>query len=124
MSTTNLAIAFSMACQVMEVVAGPAAAQNTATRLTNRFSRCIKAASTGSVVLPSILSGEANEPMLVMNDAANSINVYPGLGEKINGGSANAPIAVAAGASIMLFPVLNSPQVYPSTLDWRGAVIT
>lgn len=108
----------------MEVVAGPAAAQNTATRITNRFTRCIKAASTGSLVLPAIANGEANEPVLVMNDAANSINVYPGLGEKINGGSANAPIAVAAGASIMLFPVLNSPQVYPSTLDWRGAVIT
>lgn len=124
MSTTNLAIMFSMSQAVMEVIAGPAAAQNTATKLTNALSRCLKAASTGSFVLPTILTGDANEPMILVNDSANSVNVYPGLGEKINGGSANAPIAVAAGASLVVFPVLNSPGVYPSTLDWRGAVIT
>jgi hypothetical protein len=124
MSTTTLAIMFSMSRAVMEVVGGPAAAQATATKLTNALSRVTKSVATGSFILPSILSGEASEPMLLINDTGGTVNVYPATGEKINGAAANSPITFGGGTGYIFFPVLASPGVYPSTLDWRGANIS
>ena len=122
MSVTNNAIRAALGAGV-EVVAGPAAAQGTATKLTNAFCRAIGGVATGSFILPSILSGEATRPITLVNDTAVAVGVFPAVGEKING-TLNTSIAVAAGASVILYPVLNSVLNYPSTLDWRGAVIT
>jgi hypothetical protein len=125
MSVTNQAVLFVLAVgsrQSVELVAGPAAAQATATRLNNAVCRCTKGVSTGSFILPSILSGEANEVIMLVNDTAVALNVYPAVGEK-NNGSANAAISVAAGASGLFVPVLNSTNQL-TTLDWRSAVIS
>ena len=124
MSVTTNAIMFSMSRQVMEVVGGPATAQATATKLTNALSRCTKSVANGSFILPSILSGEASEPMILINDTGGVITIYPAVGEKINGAAANTPVTFGGGVGYILFPVLNSPQVYPTTLDWRGNSIT
>jgi hypothetical protein len=122
MSTTNNAVLFCSGFPTVEVVPGPAATQSTAVRLTNRQSRITKSVATGSVILPSIGTGEANEPMLVINDTAGTVNIYPATGEKTNG-AANTAFAVTTGLTGICVPVLASTYNYPSTLDWRCALI-
>lgn len=122
MSTTNNAVMTAVNKANVEAVAGPAAAQGTAVRLTNALTRCTKAAATGSFILPSILSGEASEAMIVVNDSAVTINVYPAVGEKTNG-AANTAFAVTTGLSAFCVPVVASVGNYPSTLDWRCALV-
>ena len=122
MSTTNNAVLFNAQSANVEAVAGPAAAPGTATRLTNALTRCTKAVSTGSFILPSIGTGEASENMWVVNDSAVTVNIYPATGEKTNG-SANGAFAVTTGLTGVCVPVLNSPNNYPTTLDWRCALI-
>jgi hypothetical protein len=108
--------------QVNEQVPGPAAAQATAVRLIGPLVRCTKSVSTGSFILPAIGSNEATEAVVVLNDSPNSINVYPASGEKTNG-SANAAVAVAAGAAGVFIPSLGITN-YPPALDWRSMVGT
>jgi hypothetical protein len=122
MSTTNYAVLQAFNSANVEAVAGLPAAQGTATRLTHLLTRCTKAAATGSFILPSISTGEANEPMVVVNDTGVTINIYPAVGEKTNG-SVNGVFAITTGASGICIPVVNSTYNYPSTLDWRCAVI-
>lgn len=57
------------------------------------------AASTGCV-LPAGLN--KNGEVLVKNNGANTLNVFPPLGGKINGGTANAAVTVAAAAALRL----------------------
>lgn len=54
------------------------------------------AASTGAI-LPTFLS--KNTEVVIKNGGANALTVYPGVGYSINGGSANAGVSLAAGAS-------------------------
>jgi hypothetical protein len=122
MSITNNALLFAASVRCVEVV-GVAATQATATKLTNQFSRVIKSVGSGAFILPAIQSGEATEPMTLINDTGASVNLFPAVGEKTNG-TLNGAVAIAAGAFAYFVPVLNSPQNYPSTLDWRGNVIT
>jgi hypothetical protein len=127
MSVTNFAVMFVVGGNLQgsftaELVPGPAAAQSTATRINSPLSRVLKSVSTGSLILPSILSGEANELLWVMNDSPNTINVYPASGEKTNG-PLNTAFQITTGLTGVFVPVLNSVNNYPSTLDWRSAVI-
>jgi hypothetical protein len=127
MSTTNNAVLFIAAQQngaaTVEVSSSIAAAQAGATRLTNNLSRCKQAVASGSFVLPQIGSGEASREMLLVNDSPNTVNVYPWVGEKLNG-TVNAALSIASGATGIAYPVLNSTYNYPSTLDWRATVIS
>ena len=122
MGITNNALMFAASQRVVEVV-GVGTTQGTATKLTNALSRCTKSVGTGAFILPSILSGEATEPMYLVNDTGAAIFIFPAVGEKTNG-TLNAGVSIAAGGFSFFVPVLNSPQTYPSTLDWRGGVIT
>jgi hypothetical protein len=125
MSVTNLAVMFVIASGTrasVELVAGPAAAQNTATRLNNAVVRCTRGVATGSFILPSILSNEANEAIMLVNDTAGALNVYPWVGEKL-GGTLNAAASVGAGTTGIFLPILNSSG-NPTTLDWRPAIFT
>lgn len=125
MSVTNNAVLFGFSNDgqnIVELVPGPAATQNTATRINNEVIRVLKSVSTGSLILPSILNGEANEVITVVNETAVTINVYPAVGEKTNGGL-NTAFQITTGLSAIFFPVLNSVNNYPSTLDWRCALI-
>jgi hypothetical protein len=59
----------------------------------NQFSTV---ATTGnSAILPASVLGQE---VIVVNNGANSMNVFPASGDTINSGSANAAVAVAAGA--------------------------
>jgi hypothetical protein len=121
MSITNLAVLQGVNAANVEVV-GVGSTQATATRLTHKLTRIIKSVGSGAFILPSILSGEASEPMIVVNDTGASVNVFPFIGEK-TGGTVNAAFAIAGGASGICVPVLNSPN-NPTTLDWRCGLIT
>jgi hypothetical protein len=127
MSTTNFAILHlssqANGASTVEVASSVAAAQAGATRLTNTLSRVKQAVATGSFILPAIGSGEANREMLLINDSAGAINLYPAVGEKMNG-TANAVLSIASGATGIAYPVLASTYNYPSPLDWRAAVIS
>lgn len=125
MSVTNNAVLFGFSNDgqnIVELVPGPAATQNTATRINNELIRVLKSVSTGSLILPSILNGEANEVVTVVNETGVTINVYPAVGEKTNG-NLNTAFQITASISAIFFPVLNSVNNYPSTLDWRCTLI-
>jgi hypothetical protein len=60
--------------------------------------------------------------MVMVNDTAVALNVYPSPSEKING-TANAALSVPSGQTGFFVPVLNSANNYPTTLDWRSVVV-
>ena len=126
MSVTNNAVLFVFSNDgqtIVELVPGPAATQNTAVRINNELIRVLKSVATGSLILPSILTGEANEAIVVVNETAVTINVYPFTGEKTNGGL-NTAFQITTAISGIFIPVLNSVNNYPSTLDWRCSLIS
>jgi len=129
MSTTNNAVLQAIGNNAQpqaladNLVAGPAATQGTAVRLPGNMNRCLKAAATGSFILPSIGTGEANDTVWVINDTAVTINVYPAAGEKMVS-VANAAFAVTAGNSAVFVPVVNCVDNYPSTLSWCAGLVT
>jgi hypothetical protein len=127
MSTTNNAILFlksqAEGASTVEVSSSAAASQGTATRLTNNLSRCKQAVSTGSFILPSILSGEASREMWLVNDSAVAVNVYPAKSEKVNG-NVDTALSVPAGQTGLFIPILASTYVYPSPLNWNAVTIS
>jgi hypothetical protein len=94
------------------------AAQAGATALTSAFNRITSGAATASFILKSMISLEAPRMCILVNDGPNSINVYPTVGETMNG-VANAALAVAAGATAIMFMTSEA-----GVKDWRGGVIT
>jgi hypothetical protein len=93
--------------------------------------RVVTAPAGGAILLPSMLNeDEAADIVFIINDALNSINVFPAPGETMLG-VANAAFAVAAGAfGFFLIKAPNvalpmqSVQAITSVYDWRAAVIT
>lgn len=84
-------------------------------RVLSQLNRFITVPATATVVLPSILTGEANVPVWVVNGApTNALTVYAyadvgGHAEKINGtastfGGATGGISIAAGAAALFIP--------------------
>ena len=68
--------------------------QTNATALTSRFNRITTSATTGdSVRLPAAKAGAS---VFVFNKGANSVDVFPASGDKVNALSADAAYAVAA----------------------------
>ncbi len=68
-------------------------------QLVNIGSNVITVVATAgdSVILPTNVLGQT---VILYNAGANSANVFPNLGDSINGGAANAPVALPAGASM------------------------
>ena len=75
--------------------------QGSATLLTTVLNRVTTVATSGdSVILPVSVAGME---LLVSNNGANSMNIFPATGEKINALSANTAYALAAGSSASIF---------------------
>lgn len=109
---TNVAFVDNLVGAANNVQAG-------ATPLTSEVNRVTKSgATTNSFILKSILTGDASTLTFVVNDSANTVNVFPFVGEKQNG-VANAGLAIAAGASGIFSMVPNSL----SGPEWRSAAI-
>lgn len=84
--------------------------QTGATQLNSGNNTVSTVATAGdSTVLPSDVDGQT---ITVTNTSANSLNVYPANGDTINSLAANAPLAVAAGATIVFYGVSDS--------NWRS----
>lgn len=85
---------------VSGLVAHAGGGQGSATPLTAEMNQVATVATIAdSVVLPASAPGMQ---IVVMNAAANSMNVFPATGETINAGAANAAYA-QAGGKIALF---------------------
>jgi hypothetical protein len=87
-----------------ELFATNANSQNTAVRIMEQVVRVIGGVSNGSIVLPSILSGDAGSMPLgwVVNDSPNTIKLFPFTGESQNGVT-NGSLSVSAGAAIFYY---------------------
>jgi hypothetical protein len=123
MSVANIALLYNLGLLQFPVydnlTAGAAATQNGAPLLIGELCRCTSAVGTGSFMLKSLLTEDGPPLVFVVNDSANTINVYPFVGEKINGGT-NTALAIPAGQSGIFISV---PNAKGATLDWRSAVI-
>ncbi len=63
------------------------------------------ASGNDSSILPELTADNIGLFIVVRNNGANTMRVYPAVGETIDGGAADAPITVAAGASANLVAV-------------------
>ena len=73
--------------------------------LTAYINRVTTVATTGdSVLLPPAIAGSQ---VIVINAGANNMDVYPGVGDAINGGSANSPIVQNAGKTNAYYCAVN-----------------
>jgi hypothetical protein len=99
------------------------ATQAGAMPLTGSLHRVTKAASTASFILNPMTDRDTPRKLIVINDAANSINVYPFVGDTMNG-VANAALAIAAGATGIFVNTREYISAGTETLDWRAGVIT
>ena len=90
---------------VSSISAGVSAAgtdQAGGTALTKRFNIVTSATANQGVKLPDCAAGLE---ILVLNDTANNIKIYPTTGEAIDGGSANAPVDLSPATSVKLVGV-------------------
>ena len=79
--------------------------QTGATLISRTFTRFTTVATTAdSALLPAASAGLT---YTVKNAGANSMNVFPNVGDAINALSANAAFAVAAGKAAQFFCVVN-----------------
>lgn len=74
-------------------------AQTDALAITGKFVHCTTVAASTGVRLPLYSSRPDVDSVIVRNDGANTLNVYPGTSDTINALSANTAITIAAGAS-------------------------
>jgi hypothetical protein len=109
MSTANDSLFYNLGmdgfiCQ--DGIGAPNAnSQGTAWPLLSAATRVTTSVANGSLILKSILSGEAspNPLMWVINDSPNTIKVFPASGENQNG-VANAALSIPSGQSGFFFP--------------------
>lgn len=91
-----------------------------ATAIISEGIRVLRGAAGTSLVLKSVLSGDAAPMTFVINDGPNSINLFPAPGEFNNGG-ANQVLAVPAGQGAICIRVPNN--LAGASSGWRSSVI-
>lgn len=127
MSLANQSLynALSLAGTVLDdgATAGGAAGsvvQAGATPVVGEGVRILRGAAGTSVILKSVLSGDAGPLTWIINDGPNSINSFPAPGE-FNNGVVNQVLAIPAGQSAIFVRVPNN--LAGSSSGWRSAVI-
>lgn len=127
--------------EVSDLTAVAAASSNltgTATRVPSSLNTYTVVPSTGVVVLPSLLTGEGNWPIIICNDGANALTVYAyadvgGHAEKINGtastfGGATGGVSIAAGSAGVFFaediPKGRKGSSTANSLNWSAQVFS
>lgn len=120
MSTTNTSLMGHLGRHRISIddnkTAGTASSQTGANAITSQLSRITSAIANGSVILQDMLTNVAPSIIWVLNDSANTIQVYPYSGQNVNG-SLNTPLAIAAGG----FGFFSRVQ---ANLDWRAQAFT
>ena len=79
--------------------------QATATTLTASFNEVTTVAAGQGVILPT---PEAGEIILLANQGASALNIYPASGHSINNLTSNSPVTVASNSSKLLFAISGS----------------
>ena len=99
-----------------DLVTSTANAQVAATPIRNAVSRVTVATASGSLILPDILTNVAEDMIWVLNDTAQTINVFPFSAGSING-AANTALSLTTGqAAVFIRDRANN--------DWRSAAIS
>lgn len=75
--------------------------QATATQLKAGLSVVTTVGSSAGVLMPA---AQASPICAVVNDGANSLSIYPAVGEKLNNLAVNLPVTVASGKTVFLLP--------------------
>jgi hypothetical protein len=100
--------------------ASGATVQAGATSILGEGIRVLRGGAGTSVILKSVLSGDAGPMVWVINDGPNSINAFPAAGE-FNNGVVNQVLAVPAGQSAIFVRVPNN--LAGSSSGWRSSVV-
>ena len=96
-----------------QTLAAAGSAQGNAGKITGQLVFVTDADATKGVILPTVTNGKV---IIVVNTANAVLKIYPASGEKIQGGTANANISLAA-YSVFLCG-------YKASGDWYGTEIT
>ena len=96
-----------------QTLAAAGSAQGDASTITGQLVFVTDADATKGVILPTVTKGKF---IIVVNTANAVLKIYPASGEKIQGGTANANISLAA-YSVFLCG-------YKASGDWYGTEIT
>ena len=96
-----------------QTLAAAGSAQGDAGKITGQLVFVTGADATKGVILPTVTNGKF---IIVVNTANAILKIYPASGEKIQGGTANANISLAA-YSVFLCG-------YKASGDWYGTEIT
>lgn len=104
-----------------DVTPGPASAQGTAKIVSSQVMRVTKSVASGSMIMPSITTGEADAFNVVINDSGQTILVYCALGEAMDG-STNGNRSLATGTVGVFFRVRES-ETAAGGPDWRSNAI-
>lgn len=96
--------------------AGIANSQGGANAILSQVSRITSAVANGSMILRDMLTNDAPSLVWVINDSAQTIQVYPFVGQHVNG-ALNTALAIAAGG----FGFFSRVQ---ANLDWRAQAYT
>ena len=96
-----------------QTLAAAGSAQGDAGKITGQLVFVTAADATKGVILPTVTNGKF---IIVVNTANAVLKIYPASGEKIQGGTANANISLAA-YSVFLCG-------YKASGDWYGTEIT
>ena len=96
-----------------QTLAAAGSAQGDAGKITGQLVFVTDADTTKGVILPTVTNGKF---IIVVNTANAVLKIYPASGEKIQGGTANANISLAA-YSVFLCG-------YKASGDWYGTEIT
>lgn len=91
-----------------------------ATPIVTEGIRITRGGAGTSIIMKSVLSGDASPMTFVINDGPNSINAFPAVGE-FNNGVVNQVLAVPASQSAIFIRVPNN--IAGSSSGWRSAVI-
>jgi len=128
MSVANTALLYNLGLLAFPVIDNLSSTVATATQtgaiaLVGELHRVTKAVSTGSFILKSLISNEAPPLVFVVNDSAQTINVYPTVGETMNG-VANAAFQITTGTSGIFIAIPTAHLAKgASSVDWRAALI-
>lgn len=127
MSTATVAALFNLAqLPGSNVVDGlrsaVAASQAAAPNLPAKVNRVQQASANGSFILDSLIDGDSQGSVWVLNESTQTINVFPFVGEKMDG-VANQVKAIPTGCVGIFIPVVNGLGALGLTPgDWRSAV--
>lgn len=85
------------------ITATPGGTQSTAYLLSHQTNIVTTAVAGSGVRMPMLADYNGSEPITLINIGANTINLFPGLGERFLGAATNAAVTVATGDRVQMY---------------------